>query len=495
LKRVLLITPPYHSGVVESAGRWPPLGLLYIAGALQQAGHAVMVYDAMTKEHDIDQIRSYIQAWKPDVVGTTAYTSSFYAAVETLKAAKSVSPSIVTVIGGVHPTFCYEDTLTDYPNIVDFVICGEGEKTAVELVNSLQRGENYDQLARVRGLAYRKDGKVVVTPPRPFLSDLDEFQPAWNLVDWNDYFLYFLPNSRVATVSSSRGCTNECAFCSQQKFWHRTCRERSAASFLAEIDLLYSKHKVNVFLLTDEYPTRDRQRWEEILDGLSERHYAAHFLMETCVGDIIRDADIMWKYKAAGILHVYVGVEASKQERLDRFKKDIRCEQSREAIRLINKAGLISECSFILGVPEETTETIRHTLKLAQHYNPDYAHFLMLTPWPYADMYQELKPYIEVHDFSKYNLVEPVIKPVAMTREEVFQQAINCYRQFYMRKLPQWFRMADGFRREYLIRSMKEMLARSFLKKHGHGLGKIPAQIEKYLVASQRAGSSPESCL
>ncbi len=487
MKRILLITPPYHAGVVESAGRWPPLGLLYLAGALQQAGHKVTVYDAMTLEHDLQQIASRIREGKPDIVGTTAYTSSYYAAVDVLKAAKKINPAIVTVIGGVHPTFCYEDALTGYPGVIDFVVRGEGDETVVDLVNSLEEGRDPERLAGVKGLAYLQDGAVITTEPKPFLNSLDNLQPAWDLVDWKEYYLYFVPSSRVATVSSSRGCINECGFCSQQKFWHKTHRERSPADFLAEIDKLYHDYGVNVFLLTDEYPTRSRQRWEQILDGLIDRNYAAHFLIETCVGDIVRDTDIMGKYKAAGILHVYVGVEATRQERLDLFKKDIRCEQSREAIRLINDGGMISECSFILGVPEETEASIKDTLELATYYNPHYAHFLMLAPWPYADMYEQLAPYIEVRDFSRYNLVEPVIKPIAMTREELFKQVINCYRQFYMKKLPQWAAIPDSLRRDYLIRSMKEMLQRSFLKKYGHGLGRIPSQVEEYL----KVGSAP----
>jgi anaerobic magnesium-protoporphyrin IX monomethyl ester cyclase len=176
-----------------------------------------------------------------------------------------------------------------------------------------------------------------------------------------------------------------------------------------------------------------------------------------------------------------VGVVATGQDRLDQFKKDIKCEQSYEALRIISEAGMISECSFILGTPEETSESILKTLELAQYYNPDYAHFLMLAPWPYADMYSELEHYIESYDFSKYNLVEPIIKPESMTRTELFEQAINCYRQFYINKLPQWFEMTDPVRREYLIRSMKEMLDRSFLVNHGMGLGKIPDQVAKYL--------------
>lgn len=326
-RRILLITPPYHAGVVESAGRWPPLGLLYIAGTLRAAGHEVEIYDAMSKEHDLPQIRAHIESRKPQMVGSGAYTSSFPAAIAVLKAAKEVDPSIVTFIGGVHPTFCYEEALNSYPEAIDFVVRGEGEETVVELASSLPPAPgpfDYQRLAAIKGLAYRQEGRVVATKPRPFLRHLDGLAPAWDLLDWRDYFLYFLPGSRVATVSSSRGCIYECGFCSQQKFWHRTHRARSPGDFLFEVDLLHLKYRVNVFLLTDEYPTRDRQRWEAILDGLIERGYDAHFLIETCVGDIVRDADIMEKYRAAGVLHVYVGVEATKQERLDLFKKDIR---------------------------------------------------------------------------------------------------------------------------------------------------------------------------
>jgi anaerobic magnesium-protoporphyrin IX monomethyl ester cyclase len=479
--RVLLVTPPYHAGVVESAGRWPPLGLLYIAGALRQRGFEAEVYDAMSLEHSPAQIRERLEADRPHIVATTAYTSSYYAAVEVLRIAKEVDPRIITVLGGVHPTFCYWDALKSYPHFIDFIVRGEGEVTMPELVEALAQGGDYPFISRVRGLAFLQDGRVVVTPARPFVPDLDLLRPAWELVPWEEYSLYFVPGSRVATVSSSRGCIHECGFCSQQKFWCRTYRERSPEGFLADVDLLYQRYGVNTFLLTDEFPTRNRARWERILEGLIRRGYPIHLLIETCVEAIVRDADIMDQYRKAGILHIYVGVEATKQERLDQFKKDIRCEQSREAIRLINEAGLISECSFIMGVPEETAETIQDTLELAKHYDPHYAHFLFLTPWPYADIYPALEPYIEVRDFSRYNLVEPVIRPRSMSREELLSRVLDCYRQFYIWKLPRWFNLPDSLRREYLLRSMKEMLQRSFLKGHKRHLGAMPEEVEKYL--------------
>lgn len=485
--KVLLVTPPYHAGVVESAGRWPHLGFIYMAGSLRAAGHDVVIYDAMSTDDTLDDIRRHIREVKPKVVAVSAKTPSLYAAIDTLRVAKEEDPETLTLIGGVHPTFCYREILTQWGEVVDFAVRGEGERTFVELMTCLQAkgfrapSDVLADLSRVPGIAFRSGGEVIATPTRPMISNLDELTPAWDLVEWSDYKLHFIPESRVATVSSSRGCVNECLFCSQQKFWDRSHRMRSPESFLNEAAHLHEKYGVNYFLLTDEYPTRDRRRWLAILDGLIARNMDAHFLVETCVTDILRDADIMDKYAAAGILHIYVGVEGARQERVDRFKKNLACEQSRRAIKVINDAGIISETSFILGLPEETAESIRDTLELAMEYDPDYAHFLMLAPWPFADMYKELEPYIETHDLSKYNLVEPVIKPTMMTRDELFQQAIECYRKFYMRKLPQWFTMSSGLKRYYLIGSMKAMLQHSFLRKHGQGLGKIPAEVEKYL--------------
>lgn len=494
--RVLLVTPPYHAGVVESAGSWPHLGFIYIAGEVRRAGHEVAIYDAMSEFHSIDEIRDRLRDFRPDLVGVSAKTPALYAAVDVARVAKEEFPGVFTALGGIHPTFCYREVLERYPE-VDFVVRGEGEQTLPDLLAALDenRHDPTSRLFSVRGIAYRHNEEVVATPPRPFIHDLDILEPAWDLVNWADYRLHFVPGSRVATASSSRGCSNECGFCSQQKFWQRTHRCRRPEPFLAEVELLHERYGVNYVMLTDEYPTRDRARWEAILDGLIERRLPVKLLIETCVADILRDADLMRKYREAGVWHIYVGVEGTNQERLDLFKKNIQCEQSRRAIGLINGAGIISETSFILGVPEETPKSISATFELAQHYDPDYAHFLMLAPWPFADMYERLKPYIEEEDLSRYNLVEPVIKPVAMSRDELMAASVDCYRRFYMGKLPRWHAMPDGFKRDYLLGSMEAMLKLSFLKKHGHGLGEMPAEVERMLAglavpAHSHAGTS-----
>lgn len=101
-KKVLLITPPYHCGVLESAGSWMPLGMIYVAGSLQKSGHEVRIYDAMTKFHTFDDIKKYIIEYSPDAVGTMAYTSSLHDAILVLRIAKEVNIAIVPRIPDTH---------------------------------------------------------------------------------------------------------------------------------------------------------------------------------------------------------------------------------------------------------------------------------------------------------------------------------------------------------------------------------------------------------
>ncbi|MBI2930243.1 MAG: cobalamin B12-binding domain-containing protein [Planctomycetes bacterium] len=476
---VLLVTPPYHAGVVESAGRWPNLAFIYLAGELRAAGFDPVYYDAMSKFHTFADIEKELDRVKPDIVASTAITASLDAAVGVLRRAKQRSPSVTTVLGGIHPTFCYDDVLRRHADAVDYCVLGEGERTLPELLQAI--GSDGD-IARVPGIAYRRDGRVARTPPRPFLDDLDRLRPAWDIVQWKDYPLYFIDDSRVAIVSSSRGCVYQCSFCSQHKFWQATYRERCAESFVEEMERLTADFGVNVFFIADEYPTRNRERWERILDLLRERRLGAHVLLETCVRDILRDQDILWKYREAGVLFIYMGVEAAKAHTLKLFRKDIKFEQSRQAIHLVKSHDMITESSLIVGLPDETPENLRETRDLAALYDPDYMHFLFITPWPYADMYRELEPHIEIHDFSKYNLVEPVIRPVAMTRDQLFQEVLTCYRTYYMRKVKEWcWSSMSDLKRRCLLKGLKAIMDHSFLKDRVSSLGAMPKEVRELL--------------
>ncbi|MFH1020803.1 MAG: radical SAM protein [Pseudomonadota bacterium] len=461
LKRIALITPPYHSGVVESAGTWLNLSFVYIAGSLRRAGYEVDYYDAMALWHDWPEIRARLADFRPAVVATTAFTASIVDAVALLRLAKEVNPEVVTVIGNVHATFCYEELLAADDTIIDFVVRGEGEQTLPGLLDCLN---NNDDPAKVRGLAFRKGGKVHVTPAAPFIEDLDSLPTAWDLVEWPIYTYRPKKDSTLAIVSSSRGCRQNCSFCSQQLFWQRSWRARSPEHFVAELELLNRQYGVNVAMLADEIPTLDRGRWERILDLLIERQPGVKLLMETRVDDIIRDADLMGKYRKAGVEHIYVGVEACSQKTLNLFKKGTKVEQSKRAIDLINGADIVSETSFVLGMPDDTPESIAAIVELAIHYNPDMAFFLAIAPWPYADLYPQLEKHVATKDYRKYNLVEPVVKPEAMTLAELEKELGMAARTFFMHKF-QNLKQLSPWKQEFMTEVFKLLISNSYLAK------------------------------
>ncbi len=459
IKRIALITPPYHSGVVESAGTWLNVGFVYIAGALRAAGYEVDYYDAMSLWHKWPDIQKRIEDFRPDVVATTAYTASIVDGVKLLAFAKHINPRIVTVIGNVHATFCYDELLKYDRAAIDYIVRGEGEETLPELLTCLNAGADPK---KVPGVAFWRDGGVVVTPKRPYIQNLDSLATAWDLVEWPIYTYRAKNNARLAIVSSSRGCQQKCSFCSQQLFWSQTWRARSAENFVAELELLHGTYGVEVAMLADEIPTFDRERWVRILDLMIERQVPVKLLMETRVDDIIRDADIMDKYREGGVEHIYVGVEAGSQATLDLFKKNTEVAQSKQAIDLINGADIVSETSFVLGMPDDTPESIAETVELAKYYNPDMGFFLAIAPWPYAELYPELEPYVATRDYRKYNLVEPVLKPKNMTLEELERELGKASQKFFMHKF-QHLHELTPWKQEFMLSVLDLLINHSYL--------------------------------
>jgi anaerobic magnesium-protoporphyrin IX monomethyl ester cyclase len=464
--------------VVEAAGTWLNLGFVYIAGSLRKAGYDVDYYDAMAYFDTYDDIRKRIETSKPDVVCTTAITATVNDCIGVSKLAKQVNPAIVTVMGNVHPTFCWEELLREHHDAVDFVVRGEGEVTLPELLDCYFAKAD---LFTVPGIAFWKDGGAVTTLDRGYIQDLDSLEGAWDLVDWKIYTYRPTPGSVLAIVNSSRGCNQFCTFCSQQLFWARKWRAKSPEKFVSELEHLHTKYGVNAAMLADETPTLDRRRWEKILSMLIDRGMDFELFMETRVKDIIRDQDIMDRYRKAGIVHIYVGVESTSEATLEKFAKDASVAESREAIRIINGENIISETSFVLGMPNETKESIANTLELAKYYGPDMAFFLAITPWPYAELYKELEPYVSTKDYSKYNLIEPIVKPEAMTIDDLREELNKATRLFFMDKFSKLNSMTE-FKRDYMVKVMKLLMEHSYI---GHQIKSVknamPEDVKRFI--------------
>jgi anaerobic magnesium-protoporphyrin IX monomethyl ester cyclase len=469
--RILLVHPNYHSGGAEIAGNWPPAWVAYLAGALKAGGYSeIRFIDAMTHHLDEDAVRQAIAEYRPDIVGATAITPAIYKAERLLQVAKEVDPRIVTVLGGIHGTFMYPQVLKEAPWI-DAIVRGEGEQVFLNLVRAVDSGQWLEKRPMVRGIAYAVDGKVIATPAEPPIADLDKITPDWGILEWEKY-IYIPMNTRVAIPNFARGCPFTCTFCSQWKFW-RDYRVRDPKKVVDEIEALVRDHQVGFFILADEEPTIHRKKFIQFCQELIDRKLPVLWGINTRVTDILRDEALLPMYRQAGLIHVSLGTEAAAQLKLERFNKETTIAQNKKAIQLLRDAGIVAEAQFIVGLENETAETLEETYQMVMDWKPDMANWAMYTPWPFSDLFKELTDKVEIYDFEKYNFVTPIIKPDAMDRGELLDRVMHNYRRFYMRKsffeYP-WIR--DKAKRKYMLGCLKAFLKSGFQRTF-YDLGKV----------------------
>jgi anaerobic magnesium-protoporphyrin IX monomethyl ester cyclase len=469
--RILFIHPNYHSGGAEIAGTWPPAWVAYLAGALKAKGFEdVRFIDAMTDDVNEDRLRELIEEAKPDIVGATAITPSIYKAERVLEIAREAAPGAVTLLGGVHATFMYKQVLPEAPWI-DAIVRGEGEEIMIEVARAVAEGRWPEARASIKGLAYIVDGKVYATPAAPTVKDIDSVKADWSILDWPKYN-YIPLNTRVAIPNMARGCPFTCSFCSQWKFW-RDYRVRDPKKVVDEIVELKERFQVGFFILADEEPTINKKKFVAFCNELIDRKVNVLWGINTRVTDILRDEALLPLYRKAGLIHVSLGTEAAAQLKLDLFNKETTIADNKKAIELLRKNGIVVEAQFIVGMENETAETLEETYKMACDWKPDLANWSMYTPWPFSDLFRELGEKVEVFDYEKYNFVTPIMKPDAMERGELLDRTMNNYRRFYMKKaLFSYPWQGFSTRGRYLWGCLKAYMKAGFERKF-YDLGKV----------------------
>ncbi len=470
--RIVFMHPNYRSGGAEIAGSWPPAWVAYLTGSLKAAGFGdIHFVDAMTNNLGDEAIARRLTELRPDVVGVTAITPSIYAAERCLEIARDVVPGALRVLGGIHATFMFKQVLSEAP-WVDVIVRGEGEEIVVALMRAVAEGRWPQDRRRIHGLAFRDGDEIVATPAASTVKNLDAIDPDWSILEWEKYS-YVPLGVRVAIPNMARGCPFTCSFCSQWKFW-RDYRVRDPRKVVDEIERLVNDHQVGFFILADEEPTINRRKFREFCEELIARGLPdrVKWGINTRVTDIMRDRDELGLWRRAGLVHVSLGTEAAAQLKLDRFNKETTVAQNKEAIRLLREADIFVEAQFIVGLDNETAETLEETFRMAWDWQPDLANWAMYTPWPFTPLFQELGDKVEVFDFSKYNFVTPIMRPEAMDRATLLDRVMHNYRRFYMRKaLFHYPWRGTGFRRRYLLGCLKAF-ARAGFARTFYDLGK-----------------------
>ena len=421
---VLLIHPPYA---------WPnkshPLGLAYIAAVLEQSGFAVQIIDMDPMEMSVRDLRIEIIKIKPKIVGISFMTPQYNYAVEILKLIKEVDSDIKTIAGGTHVSALPKEMLDIHE--LDFIVIGEGEITAKELVSVLI-GNSNKSLENIPGIGFVQNSKVFLNEPRELIADLDNLPfPSWHQLPMGRYSVANLgseKNRPVYPLLSSRGCPNQCIFCSSHVIFKRKFRKRSADNIIDEIEFLERKYDAKQFDFVDDTITVDRKRMDCLCDYFILAKKDFLWMCNSRVNTVT--PHLLKKMYRAGCCKIDFGVESGNQDILNNIKKGITIEQVIKAHRWAKEAGLVVSSFFMVGNLGETEEHIRRTADFIDKLKTDYVAATIATPFPGTELYSmaNSKGWIRERDWSKYDttaFISKDYKPVAtndmMDREQLLK--------------------------------------------------------------------------
>jgi anaerobic magnesium-protoporphyrin IX monomethyl ester cyclase len=387
--RVLLINPPYQTLTSNwGVGHQIPFGLLAVGGPIIDAGHTVRLLDAECHHLSLAAIVEAARRFRPDVLmtGHAGSTPAHPICVEMLHALKAALPATLTVYGGVFPSYHPEAILAN-ELAIDVIVRGEGEAAGLELIALLAKLPRAEALARTEGIAFRAGSRIVLTPERPPIQDLDAYRVGWELIeDWSDYGCFGL--GRAAILQFSRGCPHRCTYCGQHDFWVRW-RYRDPVKFADEVEWLHRTHDVRFITLADENPTTLRPVWQRCLEEVARRRLLVYFFATIRATDIVRDADLLPLYRDAGILYVLMGLESTDPAVLRRINKGSTPGHDRQACRLLKQHGIFSILGHVVGFEEETHASLRAARRQLARYEGDWLNAMYVTPHDWTPFGEE----------------------------------------------------------------------------------------------------------
>lgn len=412
--KIVLSTAPENW---MNMGRYlPSLGLLYIAGSMEAAGHKVEIVDAYINNYDVEKTAQVITSKHPDIIGVTATSHNRFKAMALMNRLKELNPGVPIFTGGKHFGRVPEDTLINVPS-VDFVFISESELPPAEVATAIEKGEDYSV---VRGLAFRENGKVKFTSHPIPVRDINTLAPpAWHLLEMSKYetylegeeFLEGQKKTKAIGLISSRGCPNLCNFC--QDASTVPFRLRKPELFVDEVEMIYNKYGIRGFDFWDDTFTLVRKHVYGICEEIKRRQLDVKFYVRARVDTV--DREMLEEMKSAGCAIIGYGVESGSQKILDIMHKRITIPQVLDAVKITKESGMTCKTFWMHSLPGETLEDIRMTLDLMKkvyrmvagnHEVPPHANFATIYPGTELEQIARNEGYLLPSDFSWNKYIE-----------------------------------------------------------------------------------------
>lgn len=408
MKKVVLIEPQSKEDHVYKSVRMPRLGLPLLGARLKAAGYRVELYLGT------GATLPWARILDADFVGIstiTATSSEAYRIAGYLR-----SRGLTVIMGGIHPTFMYEEALGH----ADYVVRGEADLTFVPLLRALEQGR---LPWNVPGVSFWNGREAVHNPCSTAPVEMDQVPlPDFSLFVGQKPF-------RTIPVMTSRGCPFNCNFCSVTPMFGRRYRFRSTESILNELAAYRGR---SVFFCDDNFTAnsaRSRELFQGMIDGdIGLKSWGAQMRVEAS-----QDSEMLDLMRRSGGDIAYVGLESINPATLAALNKQQSVEDVRECVRRFHESGIRVHGMFIFGSEADTVQTIHDTVDFALDARIDSLQFAILTPLPGTPLYQQLEyeGRLLTRHWDLYDGHHVVFQPALMTPEQLQKETLSAFRRFY----------------------------------------------------------------
>lgn len=439
--RILLINPSINFNKFGRFKRYmqpmPPIGLAYIAGMLKKNNIDFKVIDDFAENKRIKGILNVFKSYLPNIIGISCLTPSAPYVFAIAKAIKICDQQVKIVLGNIHASV-FSNLILEH-EAIDIIVHGEGELTFLDVAEAVSKKTD---LESIKGISFKQNQKIINTPPRPLLKDLDSLPyPAWEHFPFKSYgLLPFMDIKKPAlSILASRGCVNRCSYCSLL-YLNGNYRKRNYIKIVDEVEYLVNSFGVKQLGFVDPIFPLSRDDCIDFCKEMIKRRLNKHVVWISETRPDCMDQQLLKLMKESGCRRLLYGIESGDKDILDSMSKHMLLNKVRENISHTKNAGIEVAGLFMIGFPQEDETMVVATINFAKSLNLDFAKFAIVVPFPGSKLFDDLMHDDKFNRSDWENFVTFNPNPSALVSvnkeispERLIALQLRAHREFYLR--------------------------------------------------------------
>ena len=414
--------------LIDPAGNQPGVnaGLAYLASALKKNNIYVKVLDLNNYKISFQDLKEEIRKFKPDIIGYSVKTATYYSAVKLSKMLKTEFPKVSAIAGGPHITLTHTDFIRENPHI-NFLITGEGEEVFPNLCKSI---DSNISINNIKGIIYSNSGNIISNPPE-YVKDLNKLPfPDFKCFNYYNFKKYNYP------LITSRGCPYQCIYCSVPSISGKKWRYRTPENIIEELIYAKKNYDIEEFEILDDIFTLNPGRVIAFCNLLIKKNINLRWACPNGIrADNISEELARMMHKS-GCHTVTIGIESSDPQVFNFINKNESLSQIEKAVKIFKKTSIRVGGYFIIGLPYDNYQKTKNSLKYAGQIGIDWAHFNLLSLYPGTKVYNWMKRNGTIFDdYRKSIHFGGKIKPIFETKSFKAKRMVDAYKMVHTKQL------------------------------------------------------------